>query len=817
MIDSLPFDVTYAARRLARTPLFTISAAAVLAIGIGLNAVVFNLVDTLLFRPLPFVDTDRIVHIYQDADNGVPTSTAFPAYRDMAAMTDVFSAVAATSQDTAQWDRDGAQRGISIQYATSTYMEALGLAPHLGRWFEPEHDRVGAQMLAVVSYDTWRARMGADPGVLGRTVMLNNRSVTIVGVGPESFSGDANALVTDFWVSISSAGVGGPFRVTNLDQRESHWYQVVARLAPGVTIEQVRVAMDALAAQHARDYPAIDAGRGITVFAQDDVRIHPLVDGALRGGTIVLLAIAALVLLLACSNLANLLLARGLSRGSEIALRQVLGASRLRIARLLLLEAVLLSSLGAAAGLVLAGWASTLLAAVPLPPNPFMPGGLNIEINHRVAFFGAALALATALLFGLAPALRAARGDMAASLREGGRAQSAGRGVSLLRSGLVATQVAVSVVLVIGAGLLARSLANAEGVDAGVDTDRIAVVGTNLSQAGVVPEDAAPLVDALLERIEALPGVERAALTTRLPAEPGGTTSRVVDGYTPETGTVYVELALAVVSRGYFETMGIALRQGRAFGADDSAGTRPVVVVNEAAARAYWQGGAVGGRLRGQAEDSEWLEVVGVVADTKVADLTESPTPMLYLSAEQLGVGSFSIVARTSRDPAPLTSEIERALGEVRATLPVTRSTTLEAHLGGTLGIARVLTLLMSAFSMLALSIASLGIYAVVAFAVQQRTQEFGIRAALGATSTRIVRMVVRESLTTVGIGLVIGLGLAALTMRGLVGVLYGVPPLDTFTFAGAAVLLLAASGVAAFLPARHAARANPAGLLRSE
>jgi ABC-type antimicrobial peptide transport system permease subunit len=225
----------------------------------------------------------------------------------------------------------------------------------------------------------------------------------------------------------------------------------------------------------------------------------------------------------------------------------------------------------------------------------------------------------------------------------------------------------------------------------------------------------------------------------------------------------------------------------------------------------------VGGRLRGQTQDSEWLEVVGVVADTKVSDLTESSTPMLYISAEQVGVGGFSVVARTSREPAALTSEIENALRDVRATLPVTRSMTLEAHLGGTLGVARVLTLLMSAFSMLALSIASLGIYAVVAFAVEQRTQEFGIRAALGATATRIVRMVVRESLTTVGIGLVIGLGLAALTTRGLVGVLYGVPPMDTVTFAGAAMLLLAASGVAAFLPARRAASANPAGLLRSE
>jgi predicted permease len=442
---------------------------------------------------------------------------------------------------------------------------------------------------------------------------------------------------------------------------------------------------------------------------------------------------------------------------------------------------------------------------------------LNVEFNHRVAFFGAALALATALLFGLAPALRAARGNMAASLREAGRTQSAGRGVSMLRSVLVVAQVAISVVLVIGSGLLVRSLANAERVDAGVDADRIAVVGTNLPQAGVTPEEGAAVVDSLLERIEALPGVERAALTTRLPAEPGGTTSRIVEGYTPPSGTGYVEIALAVVSRGYFETMGIALRRGRAFGANDSARTRPVVVVNEAAARAYWQGDAVGGRVRGQTGDSQWLEVVGVVADTKVSELTEPPTPMLYVSAEQVGAGAFSLVARTSRDPAALANELGTALREVRATLPITRSMTLEAHLGGTLRIARVATFLMGAFSILALSIATLGIYAVVAFGVEQRTHELGVRIALGATATRIVRMVVRESLTTVGIGLAAGLGLAAVAMRGLEGVLYGVLPMDTVTFAGAAALLLAAGVMAAFLPARRGARTNPAAMLRRE
>jgi putative ABC transport system permease protein len=813
-MHALTSDLRHAARRLQQTPLYTLCAVTVLAIGIGLNASVFSLVDALLFRPPPFQDAERVVHVYQDSDSGAPTSTSFPAYRDMAAMRDVFSAVAATTATRAIWEREDEARNASVQFATASYLEVLGLTPHLGRWFSPQHDRVGAEKVAVLSYATWRSQMGADPTVLGRTVRLNNQLVTIIGVGPSEYNGDA--LVTDFWLSISSTPVGGPYQVANLERRSDHWYQVKARLAPDIAIGQARAAMRGLATRLAEAYPAYNEGRDITVFAQNEVRLHPLLDRSLLTGGVAVVIIAALILLLACSNLANLLLARGISRSAEIAVRAALGADRLRIVRLLLLESLLLSALGAAAGLGLAAWTTAVLSSVSLPDVGFSPGGgLDVGFDHRVVIFGVLMSIATGLLFGLVPAVRSMRTDVAAILQDEGRAQSAGRGISRLRKALVVVQVAISVVLVIAAGLLGRSLANAERVDPGVDTQRIAVIETDLAQGGVAQEESAAVAAQVLERVEALPGVERAALTTRLPARRGATTTQIVDGYTPPSGTSAVELELAMVSRGYFETMGIPLLAGRTFTAADRPQTPNVIVVNDAAARAYWGGNAVGGRIRSQGADGDWLEVVGVVADVKVTDLTEAPTPMIYGSTEQSGVGGFAVVARTSDNPAALLPSLRRALREVRESLPVIRLHTLEAHFGQTMAIPRVGTALMGGFSLLALLLAGLGIYAVVSFNVERRTQELGIRTALGATRSTMVRMVVGESLAAVGIGLVAGLALAALAARGLETMLFGVTPLDTMTFAGASALLLAAASLAAYLPARRAGSAHPAQVLR--
>jgi predicted permease len=608
--------------------------------------------------------------------------------------------------------------------------------------------------------------------------------------------------------------VGGPNRVANLDRRQDHWYQVKARLAPGVTVEQARAAMRTAALRMGEQNPAIDRGRGITVFAFDEVRFHPEADRGLLGINIGLLVVAGLVLLLTCANLANLLLVRGISRSGEIAVREALGAGRSRVMRLLLLEALILACLGGAGGLTIGAWAMQVLPTLPIPT----PGGtLDTGFDARVLTFGVVLTLLTGVVFGLLPAARTTRTDIASQLRDEGRGRSPGRRSSLLRGTLVAVQVAVSTVLVIGAGLLVRSLANAQDVDAGFDVDRIAVVGTNLPQGGVARGELDVVSAQLVDRVRALPGVAAAALTTRLPVTSGGTTTQMIEGHQTADGTGAVELPLAYVSRGYFETMGIPVVEGRAFSPEDHRGAPRVVMVNEAAARRYWRGNAVGGRIRSpDAGDDGWVRVIGVVGDTKVSRLQEPPTPMIFYSADQATIGVFSIAVRTTGDPAALIGGLRQALRDVRATLPVTRLMTMETHLGAALAQPRLAALLLSGFSVLGLLLASLGVYAVVSFAVERRTQELGIRAALGASAGRIMRLVISESLVMVGIGLGAGLMLAVVAARGLRGMLFQVGAGDAVTFIVAATLLLTAAGVAAFLPARRAARADPVDTLRA-
>jgi predicted permease len=808
----LAHDGRYAVRRLAGSPLFALSSILILGISIGLNTAVFSVVDTMLLRPPPLTDPHRIVHIYQDADEGGPGATSYPAYLEMAAMRDVFAAVAASSPGQASWDDGAGVREVAVEFATSGYLDALGLSPARGRWFGAEHDVPGAEMVAVVSHHAWRTKLAADPGVLGRRLRLNNRPVTVIGVGPVGYNGEAGALVTDVWLSISSTPLGGPYRVANLERREDHWYVVKARLAAGVGVSAARGAMNALAADLAARFPDIDRGRGISVYANADVRLHPTVDSQLVPAAIGLVVIAALILILACSNLANLLLVRGSARQAEMAVRLALGAGRGGIVRLLLLEAILLSALGTAVGLVLATWALRIVGSIPLP---VYGGGLDVGVDYRVLLFSIVVSAATALLFGLMPALRATRGDVASVLGSEGRGHTHGRRVSVLRSILVSAQVAVSFALVVGAGMFARSLANTLRVDPGVAADRIVVVGMDLSQAGIEEEENGVVAGLLLERLSAVAGVESVALTTRLPLQRGGTTTQVVDGYSSMEGTGTVEVPFAFVSRDYFRTMGIAASAGRTFEESDRSDSRPVIIVSETAARMFWNGSAAGGRIRRQSAPDSWREVVGVVADVKVSSLDESPTPMIYFPAEQSPPAAFSLVVRTAGDPQPLMPALRSAVHDVRPTLPITRLEPLDRSFGASLGETRAATAMIAAFSMLALLLASIGVHAVVAFTVSQRRAELSIRAALGAARMRLVLAVVRESMVAVAAGMIAGLLLAAVISHGLASALYGVPALHAGSFAAAAFILLGAAACAAALPALRAARAEPAAVLR--
>jgi predicted permease len=808
-------DVRYAARHLARSPLFTVGAVALLAIGIGANTTVFTVVDGLIFRPPPWSHPEEVVHVYQDSDDGEPSSTSFPATRDMT-RSDAFRAVAATTPSSATWEGpDGLER-VATEYTTSSYMDVLGLSVQRGRWFGPGEDVVGSAPLAVVSAATWHARFGSDPDVVGRTIRLNGQPVTIVGVGPEGLTSTITPLLTDFWLSISATPVSGDFQVANLERRQDHWYEVLARLAPGVTVQQAQSAMDALAARLAEDYPEFNKGRGITVFASKDVRMHPQGDGQLFLAGGLLSAVVLTILLLACANLANLLLVRGLSRSGETAVRTALGAPRGRVARLFLLESLLLAAMGGALGLLLTRWA---LAAIPALPLADVVGGtLELRIDGRVALFSLALMALTGVLFGLAPAIRSVRADVARVLRDDRRGASADRGTMRLRSLLVAVQVAASLVLVLGTGLMARSLTKLQTVDPGVDVDRVAWLRVDWSRAGLEGERIRAALDELRQRLATLPGVTQVALATRLPAERSGTTTTEVEGYTPPAGTDAVELAFAVVTDGYFETMGVPLVAGRLFGDDDVPGDGGVsILVNEAAALRFWgDSDPIGRRMRGQGSERWTRTVVGVVGDAPVSSLGESPRPMFYLSTRQTSLAPSYVVARTNGEASAILAPMRQMLAEVQPSAVVNRQGTLATHFGATLSAPRLAARAMGAFSVLALLLAGLGIYAVVSFSVARRTSELGIRLALGAERSGVVRMVVREVAGVVLAGLAVGIAVSALAASRLGGLLYGVDALDPISFGGAVLVLLAVAGAAAYLPARRASRADPVESLRA-
>lgn len=807
-------DVRYAARHLARSPLFTVGAVALLAIGIGANTTVFTLVDGLLFRPPPWSHPEEVVHVYQDSDDGEPSSSSFPATQDMAG-SEVFQSVAATTPSSATWEGPDGLESVSTEYTTSAYMEVLGLSVQRGRWFEPENDVVGGAPLAVVSAAAWHGRFGGDPAVVGRTIRLNGMPVTIIGVGPEGLTSTITPLVTDFWLSISATPVSGDFQVANLERRQDHWYEVLARLAPGATVAQAQSAMDALAARLAEEYPEYNRGRGITVFASRDVRMHPQGDGELFIAGGLLSAVVLTILLLACANLANLLLVRGLSRSGETAVRTALGAPRGRVARLFLLESLLLAALGGALGLLLTRWA---LAALPsLPLGEVFGGQVELHVDGRVALFSLGLMALTGVLFGLAPAIRSVRTDVAGVLRDDRRGASADRGTLRLRSLLVAVQVAASLVLVLGTGLMARSLSALQTVDPGVDVDHVAFLRVDWSRVEVEGDQVRVALDQMRTRLAALPGVTQVALVSRLPAQQSGTTTTEIEGYTPPAGTSAVEMPFALVTDGYFETMGIPLVTGRRFDDDDVPDADGVsILVNEEAARRFWgDQDPIGRRMRGQGSDRWTRTVVGVVGNTPVARLGESPRPMFYYSMRQTTRAPGYVVARTDGDPAALLAPMRRTVEELQPSAVVNRQGTLATHFGATLSTPRMAARAMGAFSVLALLLAGLGIYAVVSFSVARRTSELGIRMALGAERSGVVRMVVREVAGVVVAGLAVGVVVAGLAASRLGGLLYGVPALDPVSFVGAVAILLAVAWAAAWIPARRASRADPVSSLR--
>ena len=822
--DSVVRDTRQAARRLVRDWRFSVPAVLLLALGIGATTATFSVVNATLFRPASFTESDRLVDLYQDTRDGAPGTNSYPAYLDMAAATHVFADVMAASIPMPVNYREGrgpVRRAI-VEYTTPTYPAVLGLRLSLGRWFTTHEERPGAPVVAVLGHEAWTRRFGADRNVIGRTLYVQGMEATIIGVGPPGYRGMMNiGIVTDFWLPIGSAlsplvAVRRPIEAP---------FFVKARLRDGVTVAQAQAAMDALGKRLATEYPKEDPGQGISVFATSDVRVHPQMDRLLRGLASLLLAVVGLVLAIACSNLATLLLVRAMARAKEVSIRLAVGATRWLAVRHLLVESLLLSLVGGAIGATLAWWVMRSLRAVELPIT------VDFGVDARVLGFALALSVLTGVLFGVGPALKATRVDLLSVIREDGHTTSPGRRWFTLRNSLVVFQVTASVVMLTAAGAFLQLGGAAATQRIGFAVKGVAWIQTDARYSGYTPDRAAAMYDEVQRRTSALPGVQAVTVIQGEPME-AATLPIVVEGSTDGV----VGAASMWAGPGFFEVMQIPILFGRGIDTSDRNGSPHVAVITESMARRYFGAiNAVGRRFRVD-QQAQWIEVIGVVGDTGTSDregeITDPQREIFFHSIDQTDgpailAGGRSIAARTSGDAAALVRELQRELLAFDPSLPILSAMTMERRIAESLARPRAVAGFVGAVGIVGLVLAGVGLYAVIAFAVSRRAREIGIRIALGAQSRDVVRDVARDVTAVLGTGAGVGLLSALLvimamrtfssTSNGVVSIDLYRPHVDPWQLGTIVGFIVAVGLAAAFVPARRAARMNPLSALRQE
>ncbi len=810
-----PEDLKYAVRRLARSPGFTLVAVLSLALGIGGNTAMFSLVNAVLLRGLPVKSPEQLVEVYTSESNGYAYSTSsYPDYMDLRENTDVFSDVVGTRTFISRMDLGGEPEIVFGELVSWDYFEALGVPMALGRSFLPEEDATpGTHPVAILGYRTWQQRFGGDPGALGRTVRLDGRPYTVVGVAPETFTGSMPVLVSGLYLPLMMTGDLQGFQ-GQLDRRGSRSMFLKARLRPGVTVDQANAALQAFSAALAERYPDSNEHRSMSALPTGDVALHPLVDRVLKPVAALLLGVVGLVLLIACANLASFLLARAEDRRKEIAVRLALGAGRGALVRQLMVEATLLAVLGGVVGVVLADWTLHLLLSFQ-PPLP-VPVSFSVPLDRHVLWFTAGVSLLAGLGFGLAPALQATNPDVAPTLKNEGTGGGRRRRFSL-RNGLVVVQVAFSFVLLIGAGLFLRSLQKAQQIDPGFYVGPAALVWPMAEMAGYdTPEKVEGFYETYRERLLAHPAITAVAMADRLPLGTGiETRSYILPGVPSDSPNGAHEIDKANVSPSYFETLGVPILQGRGFLESEEDGD-PVVVVSEAFVTRFYPGENVVGRtIESTAGDP--LRIVGVARDTKVRTLGEAPRPYVYeLPGRQSFIG-MQVVVRGRGSSEELLAASRQVLREVDPDMVVMEAKTMDEHLAFMLFPPRMAALLLSVFGGLALVLSAIGIYGVVSYAVAKRTRELGIRMSLGASAGDVVRMAVGGGMRLVLVGGTVGVVLAAAVTWTLKSFLYGIASTDLITFATIPLLLSGVAFVAALVPARRASGVDPVRALRSE
>jgi len=833
-LDQAARDTRGGLRRLVRDWRFTTAAVLILGLAIGATTAIFSVVNALLFRDPAFADPDRLVDIYQNDPAGRPLLvTSYAAYTEMAAYTDIFAATMAGSIPTpARYLHDGGIRSATVEYATATYLDVLGLRPWLGRWFDQTEERPGAPPVAVLGQQTWTRVFRADPSIVGRVLRIEGVPVTIVGIGPANHRGTVDVgLVTDFWLPITAFPVLGQIPAPRGAPTIFAPLLVKARLRESVTLAQAKAAMDVLANRLEAESPdlvrgegELALGKGITVVPTTDVRIHPQADAPIMAVASVVLVVVGLILAIACSNLATLLLVRGAARAKDISVRLAMGATRRQLVRDLLTESLLLSLAGGIAGCVLAWWGLQALHGVDLPVT------VDLTLDSRVLACALALSLVTGVAFGLMPALKATRLDLLPALRDEGLPPIDHRRLTL-KNALLVVQVAVSVLLLGGTSIFLQQLAATRALRIGYAVEGVAMLETDVRFGGYSAAAALKMYDELLRRVAAVPGVQSAALSRGLPMGVEGTMPIVVEGAASDTRSP--PAAMIWAGPGFFETLRIPLLHGRVFDARDRADTPRVAVITDTMARQYFGAtDAVGRRFRFQAEPGSWREVIGVVRDTGTGDFADDVVdpvgPLFYNSYTQAGLPPTTVTARTAGDAAALVAAMQRELRAVDVSLPVMTATTMAQQLEKPLAGPRAVAALLGVLSGLGLVLASIGLYAVVAFAVARRSREIGIRMALGARSQQVVWSMVRGVAGLIGVGTLIGLALSVLVMLalraasapgdiGIGNIAVYRPRIDPVALLAIAAVTAVVGVAAAFVPGRRAARLDPLVALRHE
>ena len=834
-MENLLQDIRYGLRILRASPGFTAVAVLSLALGIGANTSIFSVVNAALLRPLPVTEPERLVFVFNGSTTNPWSTSSYPDYLDYRDRSEVFSDLLTYSDITLSARVEDQTDLISGSIVSGNFFELLGVRAALGRTFAPEEDKTpNTHPVAVISHNLWQQRFGGDQNIIGRQLALNGHAFTVIGVAPLGFNGPDVLENNDIYVPVMMqalvrpprGGYSGDLNPDLLSRRSSRWMKMLGRLKPGVSFEQAQASVTTIAAGLQQAYSDTNRDRIATLFPVS--KIDPQGYPQLLSVAGLLLAVTAIVLLIACANIANLLLARASARTREIAVRLALGASRPRLIRQLLTESLLISIAGGVAGLLLALWTIDVLKSAT-PTDGIFSFTLDYHLDARVLAFTFMLSLGTGAIFGLAPALQASRPDLVPALKDEASAAVHGRRRFNLRNALVVAQVALSLVLLIGSGLFLRSLNNAQRIDPGFTADQILDAQLNINLLRYTKVQGQQFYGQVIERVEALPGVESASLARIVPMSGGGRTGVFViqgrpaaDGVNRAEGTGLPDnantLNLNVVALKYFSTMGIPLHRGRDFNGRDNENAPLAVIINESFARRHFADeDPLGKRMSFRGANGPWSEIVGVVRDSKYRTLGENPRPSAFVPLAQNHETGMTLHVRTSSNPVALAGSVRREVQALDPNLAVTNLQTLSDVVAASLFAARMGAVLLAVFGFLALVLAAIGLYGVMSYAVSRRTREIGIRMALGAGKGDVLRLVLKEGLALVGTGVAAGLIVAVAATRLLTSFLFGVSPLDATTFAAIPLVLALVALLASYLPARRAARVDPIIALRYE